>query len=178
MFNIFIQGLNDGEHKVDMQVPVEEVPEMFEEYFGEISLKGKLKKIGSRYTLFAVAQCNARMMCDISLEEFIETINVEVNLSFVAESKQTSDSRRQATVKKNEKQEPVGVELSADGKYADIAGDIREIFAVNLPMKRVAPEFRDKDFKEIFPEYTSEANNPKSDLVDERWAPLNKINSN
>jgi len=176
MFNIFIQGLKDGEHQVEMEVPVEEVPEMFGEYFGIINLKGKLKKIGNRFTLFANADCMAKMICDMTLEEFTEKIQVEVNLSFVAENKHdaagkqpTSESKREASV--------VGIKISSDGKFADIADEIREIFAVSLPMKRVAPQYRDKNFEEIFPEYDSEKNTA-SDIIDERWAPLKKINSN
>ncbi|MFH1049697.1 MAG: DUF177 domain-containing protein [bacterium] len=178
MFNIFIQGLKDGEHDVDMLVPVEDVPEMFGEYFGMINLKGRLKKIGNRFTLFARAASQAKMICDMTLEEFTETIMVDVNLSFVVENKLAENSRRQIAERQNKKQETEGVRVSADGKYADISGEIREIFAVSLPMKRIAPKYRDKELKEIFPEFDAGNDEPEPDFIDERWAPLKKINNN
>ena len=170
MFNIFIQGLNDGEHEIDMQVSVSEVPEMFEEYFGNINLKGKLKKIGSRFTLFAQADCRAKMVCDISLEDFTEIINVDVNLTFIADSKHEKREWK--------KEETEGVKVSGDGKYADISGEIREIFAVNLPMKRISPKYCQKEFKELYPEFDPEKNGTNPYFFDERWAPLKKIISN
>jgi len=172
MFNLFIQGLSDGEHEINMQVPVSDIPEMFEEYFGQINLKGRLKKIGNRFTLFSEADCQAKMICDISLEEFTELIKVEVNLTFIADSKQENRETSK------DKDYIYGVKVSADGKYADISGEIREIFAVSLPMKRIAPPFRGKDFKEIHPEYDPEISGSGPKKIDERWAPLAKINSN
>jgi len=170
MFNIFIQGLKDGEHGIDMQVPVEDVPDMFEEYFGIINLKGSLRRIGNRFTLFAEADCDAKMICDISLEEFTETINVEVNLSFMLDEKRESG--------RNKEKQSEGIKISSDGKYADIADEIREVFAVSLPMKRVAPRYREKDFKEIFPEYDADTNDSDKGTIDDRWEPLRKIISN
>jgi uncharacterized metal-binding protein YceD (DUF177 family) len=171
MFNLFIQGLKDGEHEIESEVPVEEIPEMFSEYFGIVKLKGKLKKIGNRYALFAEAECQAKMVCDITLEDFTETIKVEVNLSFKTELKPDKSES-------SKKKEEAVIKISPDGKYADIAEEIREIFAVSLPMKRIAPKYRGKEFSEIFPEYDANSVEGEVSNVDDRWAPLKKININ
>ena len=168
MFNLFIQGLKDGEHEIESEVPVEEIPEMFSEYFGIVKLKGKLKKIGNRFALFAKAECQAKMVCDITLEDYTETIKVEVNLSFKTEIKP-----EKLELNKN-KVDGDCIKISPDGKYVDIAEEIREIFAVSLPMKRIAPKYRGKEFSELFPEY--DANSVEGELgnIDDRWAPLKK----
>ena len=63
----------------------------------------------------------------------------------------------------------------------DITEEIREELAVNLPMKRIAPEFEDKEFEEIFTEYTNKKNPAIADkvsIIDERWAPLKNLKIN
>jgi len=125
MFRIYIQGMKDGDYEIDMKLPVSEVPGMFEEYFGKIKLEGKLRKLGSRYSLEADAECEAKLVCDRSLKEYIEVIDAPVRLSFVTD-----------TVHKGNYDEASEEVIKVDDKYLDITEEIREIFAVNLPMRR------------------------------------------
>ncbi len=172
MVGIFKQGLKDGEYEIDMDFPVNEVPEMFEEYFGNIHLEGKLRKFGGRYSIIIEADCMAKMICDRSLKEFTEEISVNVKLAFI-----TDGTLRQA---QDEGTKDISKEIviHADDKYIDITNEVREIFAIGLPMKRIAPEYRTKNFSELYPEYSSRNNNGNSVNIDERWIPLMKLKNN
>lgn len=164
MINLFIQGIKDGEHNVEMDVPVEEVPDMFPEYIGNIHIDGKLRKIGNRYSFVAEADCNAKLICDRSLKEYIEEINVDIKLSFIV----SSVNGLQSSPDKE-------IVINPDDKNIDISSEVREIFGVSLPMKRVAPEYRNVDFEDLFPEYSAERVQKINDSFDERWAPLKKL---
>ncbi|MFC2130326.1 DUF177 domain-containing protein [Bacteroidota bacterium] len=172
MVGIFKQGLKDGEYEIDMDVPVNEVPEMFDEYFGNIHLEGKLRKFGGRYSVIIEADCMAKMICDRSLKEFTEEISVNLKQTFITEGilRQT-----QADETKGISREIV---IHADDKYIDITNEVREIFAIGLPMKRIAPEYRTKNFSELYPEYSSGNSNENSVKIDERWIPLMKLKNN
>jgi hypothetical protein len=43
-------------------------------------------------------------------------------------------------------------------------------------MKRVAPEYRKKDFSEIFPDYT--VKKAEVGMIDDRWEALKKLRNN
>lgn len=164
MINLFIQGIKEGEHDIEMDVPVEEVPEMFPEYFGNIHIEGKLRKIGNRYSFIAEADCMSKLICDRSLKEYNEEISVEIKLSFMA-----------ASAGGLEKFHENEIIINPEDKNIDISYEVREIFGVNLPMKRVAPEYRNVDFKDLYPEYSAESVLNSNDSFDERWAPLKKL---
>ena len=53
-------------------------------------------------------------------------------------------------------------------------GEVRQELAVNLPLKRTAPKYRDKDFADIFPQYAE----TESQEIDPRWAALKAIKFN
>ncbi|MGA2296097.1 MAG: hypothetical protein ABSG15_00935, partial [FCB group bacterium] len=86
MIRIFIQGIKDGEHDIEFSVPVEEVPEMFPEFCGQIRIKGKLRKSNKRYTLVGIVECTANLICDISLKEFTENITGDFEIAFLADT--------------------------------------------------------------------------------------------
>jgi uncharacterized metal-binding protein YceD (DUF177 family) len=167
MIRIFIQGIKDGEYNIDMDTDVSEVPDILEEFFGNIHIEGKLKKFGSRFTLIAEAECSAKLICDRSLKEFVEEIPVEIKLSFIANPLKSPEIN-------DETQE---IFFHPDDKYLDITEEVREIFAISLPMKRVAPEYRNKDLKDLYPEYVKTDDNISGD-IDDRWAPLKNLISN
>jgi uncharacterized metal-binding protein YceD (DUF177 family) len=166
MIKIFIQGLKDGEYDIDIESPVSEVPDMFEEFFGNIHVEGKLRKFAGRFTFIAEVECLAKLICDRSLTEFEENIETDIKLSFKADGYKTNDS-----VSETEE-----ILFNPDDKYLDITNEIREILIISLPMKRVAPEYRKKDFSEIFPDYT--VKKAEVGMIDDRWEALKKLRNN
>ncbi len=169
MLRIFIQGLRDGIYEIDAECDVSEIDGMFDEFIEKVKVSGTMRILGFRFALELTATCKAKMLCDISLEEFIEPISAELKLSYIADEElyrfgQDSDiAKAESRV------------IHPDDKYIDISEEVREELTVNLPMKRISPEYRDKDIKEIYPEYTAEQN---IKIEDDKWAELKKIKFN
>jgi uncharacterized metal-binding protein YceD (DUF177 family) len=175
MFKINIQGLKDGIYEIQKSCAVAEIPLIAEEYFGDVTLKGSLNVLPKRFFFSGVAECNARFICDISLKEFVETIKVNIKISFF-----TDHSLRKVQMY-DPKQDLAEVIISEDEKYLDLTNEIREQLVVNLPMKRISPEYIGKTLEEIYPQYTGAKETKKkkkSEPVDDRWAPLAKLKVN
>ena len=175
MIRIFIQGIKDGEHDIELSVPVEEIPEMLPEFSGQIRIKGKLRKSNKRYTLVGTAECSANLVCDISLKEFSENITGDFEIAFLADTKLLKNLKSNNTDEISNKEKDV---IHEDDKFLNITEIIREELLINLPMKRIAPELRGKDFEELYPQYSVHSlkkNKSKKDEPDERWAILKNI---
>ena len=174
MIKIYIQGIGEGKHEVDLEVTVEEVPFMFNEFIGKIRFKGQLRKIANRYNIIGTAECKSILLCDRTLTEYEEKITANIKLTFISENSLT----KTYTVRQADSPERV---INGDDKYIDITDDIREELAVNLPLKRIAPQYRDKDFEEIYPQYSSKkkANKKiKSESINDYWSPLKNLKLN
>ena len=57
-----------------------------------------------------------------------------------------------------------------DELFIDLSDEVRQELALSLPMKRIAPEFRDKEWEDIAPEVATE--------IDDRWKALKGLNLN
>lgn len=176
MITIPIQGMGDGIHNVMITVPVENIEGMFPEFFGNVVVEGQIQKVGTRYNFTGTAECQASLTCDRSLIDYSEPIKAEITASYMANSNLLKVADESAGDDK--------VQLIRDDqKEIDITEAVREELAVNLPMKRIAPEYREKELDEIFPEVAAksadDADTSKKPLkeedVDERWAALKKL---
>lgn len=178
MIGIFIQGLKDGEREIDQTHDVSEVPDLGEEFFGEIRLTGKLRKLGTRFAFSGYAECEAELACDRTLEKFVEPIKAEIKLSFVADSTLAELSEI------DENAEPDERFVSPEDKEIDVSEDVREELTLSLPMKRLHPSQRDKSLEETYPfikERSEETDGEKDDAIDEidnRWDALKNIKIN
>ncbi len=169
MIPIYIQGKKDGEYEIDLTVPVTNIENIFSEFFGNIRIIGIMRKLGNRYSIKLKAYCQASLVCDISLSNYDEMIETEIKCSYLANN-ELYWKRHQLVDIEEEKI------IHEDSKYIDISNEIREQLAVNLPLKRVAPDYRDKNIEDIYPEYTQECNSEGE--IDLRWEPLKKIKFN
>ena len=168
MLKIHIQGLRDGLYDVDLSVPALQIPGLFEEFVGNVEFKGRLRIIGKRFAVTGVAECDAVLNCDISLAEFNEKIKADISCSFYAADKILF-------LKNGIDKKPEEYIIHEDEKYLDITQEVCEELAVNLPMKRIAPEFRGMSFEEIYPQFSKSNLNRQdnsSGNLDPRWAPL------
>jgi uncharacterized metal-binding protein YceD (DUF177 family) len=176
MLKVFIQGLKDGMYDVDVKCDASMISELSPEYFGDINLLGKLRIIGKRYAVTAKVLAQAKLECDISLEEFIEKIEVEIKSSFFADNNLFYLNGESDII---EKEEHI---IHEDDKYLDLTNDIREELIVNLPMKRIAPSYRGKSFEEIHPEISDSKKvaekKTKDSLEDDRWSALKNLKLN
>lgn len=168
MLKIPIQGLKDGNMEILLTATVGEISGMFPEFFGVISLSGVLTKSGKRYTFKGNAICNAKLVCDRSLTEFIEEITAPITVSYLADTEvfllQDAASNSDVYI------------IREDEPFIDLSVEVSEELALNLPMKRVAPQFRDKNLDEIITEISSDI--ISEEKIDERWSALKNIHLN
>lgn len=170
MLKIFIQGLKNGEYPIEAECEAKAVMTDYDEFIDNIKLTGSMKILGNRYALNIKAECNAKLVCDISLNEYIENITCEIRLSYLADEElfrygQGSDiANAEARL------------LHPDDKFIDVTEEVREELVVNLPMKRISPEYRDKSLAELYPDLAG--GNNQAPLEDDRWKDLKKIRFN
>lgn len=168
MINIFIQGMKDGQREIDFDTVVSNVPELYKEFFGNIHIEGILKKLGNRYSLDIDISCKVKLICDRSLEEYEDEVNGKLELPFV------SDTTLLKMEENNNNDELI---IRSDDKNIDITDVVKEILIINLPMKRIAPQYRRKDFAELFPEFSNQSTDVDGE-IDERWEVLKKLKLN
>jgi uncharacterized metal-binding protein YceD (DUF177 family) len=173
MIKIEITGMKDGKYDLLIEAPVEKMNCIFEEFFGDVKLTGTIKKISNRFTLSAKAEVKAKMICDRSLKEFVENIESEVKLSFIADTKAYLENKG----KINEEIES-DILIREDIKYINITSEVIELLALQIPMKRIAPEYRDKELDEIFPELSVETFRNEKEVIDDRWSKLKNLKIN
>ncbi len=176
MITIPIQGMGDGIHTVMLSVPVENIEDMSPEFFGNVVVEGQVQKIGTRYTFTGTAECQATLTCDRSLIDYAEPIKAEIAVSYMANSDLLKTAESSAS-----KDDKVKL-IRDDQREIDITDEVREELVVNIPMKRIAPEYRDKELEDIFPEIAAREPDGKSakkplkeDEIDDRWAALKKL---
>ena len=155
-----IHGIKNGKHNIELKEDVKNIPYIFPEFFGEIKIKGILTKLNSRFSFIGNATCNAKLVCDISLEEYIEKITAEISVQFVANT-DLFFLQKQKNANYNEE-----LAVHEDDEFFDLTEEISDTLNVSLPMKRLSPNCREKEFGEFFPEYSS--NKLKENLSDDR----------
>ena len=171
MIKIDISGMADGEYEFDFKTPVSNVECSFEEFYGDIALNVIVRKLGLRYNLKVSAQMMARMECDRSLKDFEESISCKFDLVYKADTRLFIESGKHS---ENDKE----IIIREDYKYIDISQEVIEFLALELPMKRLAPEYRDKEIDEIFPEIAPGRIRRDGEPDDERWSKLKNIKLN
>lgn len=150
MFKIVIRGLKDGDYSIDMQGSASEIEYICPEFNGsDIKIIGSLSVLGNKYTVTAVASAVAKLICDLSLEEYNEEVEVPFVIQYIADDELLDMG--------NSLSESEAKIIRSEEKEIDITDDVREILCVSLPMKRIAPKYRDKEFSQIYPEHSCES---------------------
>lgn len=171
---VFIQGLRDGEYPVEIESKVENIPELPEELIGIVRLVGTMKILHKRYTIQAQILSRAKFICDISLEDFEEDLSCDFSISLVANNLLAAENKDRADDEASEKY------IYEDEKHIDLTSEIREELIVNLPLKRVAPKYREKSFEDIYPQFAEKkkAKTKKNPEIDDRWSALKNLKFN
>ena len=172
MLQVRIHGIKDGKYPINLQAKAENIDDLPIEYFGNIEVSGTMTKIGKRYTILGTVSCNSHLVCDISLREYDDMINGEISLSCIANSdlyflKKDSDDLET---------ESGDIIINESDQFIDLTEEIRQILILNLPMKRIHPDLRDKSFIDLYPEFSDESS--KKEEGNEKWNILKKINLN
>lgn len=173
MIKLDIKGVNDGKHKGLLDLPTTDAEGLFEEFYGNISIDYTIEKYNNRYQIYLNLKCNANLLCDISAEEYSEEIITHLEFSVIA------DTERYLMQKDLVDKFDTEIYIHEDEDYIDITREVEEQLAVSLPMKRVAPAYRDKSFEELFPEIAAEKEKIENDdQIDERWSKLKNLKLN
>lgn len=173
MLKIFIQGIKEGKHEVDLSVPAESIDGISSEFSGEVEVKGILTSYRNRFSLTVNVSCSADLICDLSLKEYREQISFVYSASFIY------DDEKYFEQKERELNDNEEIAILSDSKYIDITGELLQELIVHLPMKRISPEFRDKSFEDIYPDIANGTKRESDDSeIDERWSKLKNIKLN
>lgn len=156
----------DGYYEFSSSEPIKNIESSFSEFIGELHWQCKLHKVGDRCTMIGKVSCIANLLCDISLEEFEEEISSDFKLIALKNNKFAS---------KNDSEEDI-ILLKEDAIEINLGESLLEILAVAIPMKKVSPNYRNKELKEIYPEYviTEEPKISESNV----WGALKELKLN
>lgn len=166
MLQIKTKGLKNGDYEIDETENTEKLEDLLPEFFGDIKLTGILTKSDRRLTFNGKAECDAKMFCDISGEEYIERIVADINVIFIINNELYFAQRESGQFDIDMDTE---IALHEDDFFYDLTQIVRDELSLALPMKRVSPEYRGKDFAECFPQYSAKKE------VDDRWEKLKDI---
>ncbi len=173
MLKIYIHCIKDGEYPLELSCSPKSVNNFqADEFFGNIELTGKMIKVGNRFTVTANVSVNCKFICDRSLTEYEEVITAEFVANYLADTKLYLQ-------KKDNIDDDREIYIPEDEKYLDVTNEAVEALYVSIPMKKVAPEFRDKSIDEIFPEIQDHF--VESDTViklEEKWSKLKDLKLN
>jgi len=163
VIGIYIQGLKDGEYTIHETCNAEDVNEMPPEYKGTLNVNGKLRKHINRYLIDAEIDVTAYLQCDLSLEEYQENIRTSFHATYIiGVSSDNGDEHNNIFV------------IGDDTKEIALDYVIREELLLALPLKRISPQWRNKDWQQPIQEEIKE-NEP---LPSDTWAVLKNLQSN
>jgi uncharacterized metal-binding protein YceD (DUF177 family) len=170
MIRIDISGMADGVYEFDINAPAKTIKANFDEFKSDIILFVVVIRLGNRYSAKIKAKTIASMICDRSLIDYEENIECEFDIIYKADTKLFLESGRDG----NNDNEII---IREDSKYIDLTQEVLENLALQLPMKRLAPEFKELEIDEIFPEILSERI-VKNSEIDDRWSKLKDLKIN
>ncbi len=163
VIGIYIQGLMDGEYTIHETCNAEDIKEMPSEYRGTLNVNGKLRKHINRYLINAEIDVTAFFQCDLSLEEYQENIRTSLHATYlIGVSSDNVDEHNNVFA------------ITDDTKEIALDNVIREELILTLPLKRVSPQWRDKNWQQPIQEEKNE-NEP---LSSDTWAVLKNLQSN
>ncbi|MCS6999292.1 MAG: YceD family protein [Bacteroidota bacterium] len=179
MVRIPINGLSNGEHPISLVVPATEIEGIFPEFIGDVYISGTLQKTGRKLVIALNVRGTARLTCDYSLELFEEAIEAEFALSFLQD---TELYLRRLSPNKQIEDDPYALRiLREDDTSIDLTADLAEELSVRLPIRRVAPQFRDMTFAEYVQKVLGGSVRVTLDgtsRADDPWSVLKKIQDN
>jgi uncharacterized metal-binding protein YceD (DUF177 family) len=161
---VLLRGLEDGRANFDEAIEASQIAGVVSEFQGVIHVEGSVEKIGRRYHVTLSVETVAKLICDRSLEEFDEPISFEIQLEYIVDSELAASQHGTLP----ERDEVRGI--MPDALAIDVTEDVRQELALALPMKRVAPKYRNAELDEIFPDV-----GPKSGESEDRWQALKKL---
>lgn len=161
---VSIKGLQSGSRTFEETVPATSISGIVAEIAGDVHVNGQVNRISRRLRIHVSISATAHLICDRSLEEFDEPITAEGDYEFLFDTDLAVEQR-------GELLDPDVVRgLPVDATEVDITEDVRQELALAIPMRRIAPKYRQLELNEMYPGISNEE--PASD---ERWAALKNL---
>ena len=159
-----ISGLEEGSRRYAVTVHSSVIEGCAPEFAGDVSVEGTIRKLGVRYYVQLAITADATLVCDRSLETYTEPVERRIDVVFELDSTLAAEQE--------------GVDLAdveirglfQDAQVIDVSDDVRQELALGLPMKRIAPQYRNQTIEEIFPDLQQSEDQPET-----RWEVLNKL---
>ncbi len=136
-----------------------------------VTVTGLLRKHGLRYSVEADVEATARLTCDRSLEEFDEVITTSISLDYVVDH--TLAAAQRGRTAELDDEEVRGIR--EEDKVIDVSEDVRQVLRLSIPLRAVAPAYRDKELDEIHPSMREGHESESDGPIDERWSALAKL---
>ena len=141
MLLLNVQGLSNGKHNIEISGIADG------EYKSEIIdldvfIEGTIRVHNDRIILKGKAWSEANLICDLSVEEYRERIEAEIDINIIKGMKEEY---------RTEKDENT-IYIGEEEKNANITEIVVQELLVKLPLKKVAPKYKGKDIEEIYPE--------------------------
>ncbi|MFM7773857.1 MAG: YceD family protein [Candidatus Kapaibacterium sp.] len=171
MLIIPLQGMRDGHHAVELECRAEDLHSTFEEFVGTVRVVGDIRKVGRRLHLEAVASSTVRLVCDYTTKEFDDEVRAPFHCDFIL-STELFNERAEGSP------DDETVPVHEEEKSIDITDIVRQELAINLPLKRIAPEVRNTSLEDLvdrrFLADSASARDDRSES-DDRWAALKNV---
>ncbi len=161
--SVSLVGLQNGQREFEVVVPASSIEGLVSEYQTDVQVRGTVYRNGRKLHVSYTVNADALLVCDRSLEEFVEPISVDGELDYAFDGE--LHARQQGV--ELDPEEVRG--LRDDAQEIDLTDDVRQDLAIAIPMKRVSPAYRDVEISSLLPE------EPQSSTPDDRWAALQKL---
>lgn len=142
MFLINIKGLGNGKHKIELN-PQRLENDKFPEISNDIIISGSLDILDERIIFNGKVKTELNLVCDLSLENYNETIDFDFKINVVQSSNESDINDLNSITMKDE-------------NSFDITDYILQEIAVRIPMKKVSPKHKNKNINDIYPELNKE----------------------
>lgn len=167
MMKIRIIGLDEGNHPLDIQE--EKLRMSGNDYvFDNVGLVGELIIHANKVNLKGSLEANIDLNCDRSGKDFTENIKKEVDYVFKFDTKaiEILDDDIDNSL------------FKLEGNQLIISDLIYEELLLSVPLKKIAPEYRDVDFEKLFPDFTAKIDKKVEKKDASTWNELKKLNFN
>ncbi len=170
MLIISVKGVEEGRQERDLRCPASDICDAFPEFVDDVQVHIVLTKVGSRLQLACTAACDAILVCDYSTEEYRERIETEFNVEYIFDT--------ELYLRQKDHHDVDATELYAlheDDATIEISDHVVQELAVRLPLKRISPEYRDKNLEDIVGNQFLDDGRAQEGRADENWAMLKNI---
>lgn len=168
---ISIAGFQRGSRSVHLESHARDIPALGDEFQGVVTMDGSLRRVGNRIYVEVTVTAPASLQCDRSLESYSDLVERHLELVYEVDADLASEQR-------DTDLSDVAIRgLSPDRQWIDLTEDVRQELMLGLPMKRVAPQYRDRDLVDLFPSL-NDVDEQKPSPSDDQWAALRTLRGN